>query len=68
MVMPFGLTNARASFQNVMNDVLRDMLDVSVIAYLHDILIFSEDRASEARQARPGGAPMTEGQRPICEG
>ena len=41
-VMPFGLTNAPASFQHLMNDVFRDMLDISVIIYLDDILVFSD--------------------------
>ena len=43
-VMPFGLTNAPASFQNLINDVLREYLDLSVIVYLDDILIFSKTR------------------------
>jgi len=41
LVMPFGLTNAPAVFQALMNDVLRDMLDVFVVLYLDDILVFS---------------------------
>ena len=40
-VMPFGLTNAPAVFQALVNDVLRDMLDVFVVVYLDDILVFS---------------------------
>lgn len=40
-VMPFGLTNAPASFQEMINQVLREYLDIFVIAYLDDILIFS---------------------------
>ena len=42
MVVPFGLTNAPASFQHLMNDILRDVLDVTVTCYLDDILIFSD--------------------------
>jgi hypothetical protein len=43
LVMPFGLTNALASFQRWMNEVLSDYLDVFCIAYLDDILIYSDD-------------------------
>lgn len=41
-VMPFGLTNAPAVFQYLMNDILHEYLDIFCIAYLDDILIFSE--------------------------
>ncbi|KAG1943781.1 retrotransposable element [Pimephales promelas] len=40
-VLPFGLVNAPAVFQALINDVLRDMLNVFVFVYLDDILIFS---------------------------
>ncbi|XP_060775509.1 uncharacterized protein LOC132885169 [Neoarius graeffei] len=41
-VMPFGLTNAPAVFQALINDVLRDMINLYVFVYLDDILIFSK--------------------------
>ncbi|MBW0519458.1 hypothetical protein O181_059173 [Austropuccinia psidii MF-1] len=42
LVMPFGLTNAPASFQNLVNDIFQDMLDVYVVVDLDDILVFSK--------------------------
>ena len=40
--MPFGLTNAPAVFQHMANDVFREFLDLFVIIYLDDILVFSK--------------------------
>ena len=40
--MPFGLCNAPSTFQSRINHVFRDMLDAGVIAYMDDILIYSE--------------------------
>ena len=44
--MPFGLTNAPAVFQWFINTVFADLLDVCIIVYLDDILIYSKDKAS----------------------
>ena len=52
-VMPFDLINAPATFQSLMNDIFRDMLDVCVVVYLDDILVYSkndEDHEKHVRQ------------------
>jgi Reverse transcriptase (RNA-dependent DNA polymerase) len=41
-VMPFGLTNAPATFQSYINEALRGYLDIFCIAYLDDIMVYSE--------------------------
>ena len=41
--MLFGLLNAPASFQGYINKILAEKLDVFVIVYLNDILIYNED-------------------------
>ena len=38
-VIPFGLTNAPSTFQDMINHVFLDLLDVGVLAYRHDILV-----------------------------
>jgi predicted mannosyl-3-phosphoglycerate phosphatase (HAD superfamily) len=40
--MPFGLSNAPATFQNMMNHIFRDLLDLGLMVYLDDILIYAE--------------------------
>jgi hypothetical protein len=52
LVMPFGLTNAPAVFQALINDVLRDMLNIFVFVYLDDILIFSSSLQEHTKHVR----------------
>ena len=42
-VMLFGLSNALATFQGYVNKILAEKLNVFVIVYLDDILIYTED-------------------------
>ena len=41
LVMPFGLTNAPATCQALVNNVIRAHLNLTAIAYLDDILVYS---------------------------
>jgi len=43
-VMPFGPVNAPATFQTMMNKILREFLDQRVVVYLDEILIDSEHK------------------------
>ena len=45
LVMPFGLANMPATFQNMMNEIFKDMIDLGVVIYLDDISIYSENEA-----------------------
>ncbi len=41
--MPFGLSNAPASFQRYINKILAEKLDIFVIVYLDNILVYNKD-------------------------
>jgi hypothetical protein len=42
MVIPFGLINAPATFQDMMNHILKDLLDEGVVVYIDDVLIYAK--------------------------
>ncbi|GJR78567.1 putative reverse transcriptase domain-containing protein [Tanacetum coccineum] len=44
LVMPFGLTNALAIFMDLMNRVFHEYLDIFVIEFIDDILVYPETR------------------------
>jgi hypothetical protein len=51
-VMPFGLTNAPASFQALINSVLKPFLDRFTVVYLDDILVYSETLEEHIQHVR----------------
>ena len=52
LVMPFGLANAPATFQAYIHEALREYLDVFVVVYLDDILVFSKKIEEHANHVR----------------
>jgi len=50
--MPFGLSNAPATFQDLMNHIFSDMLDLGLIAYMDDILMYATTRDEHDRIVR----------------
>ena len=50
--MPFGLTNAPAAFQWFMNNIFSDLLDVCVVIYLDDILIYSNNMSEHHQHVK----------------
>lgn len=51
-VMRSGLANSPSVFQDLINDVFRDMLNQCVIVYIDDILIYSESLETHVKQVR----------------
>ena len=50
--MPFSLTNAFTAFQWFMNDIFSDLLDVCIVIYLDDILIYSNNMSEHHRYVK----------------
>ncbi len=41
--MPFGLSNAPTSFQGYIKKILAEKLDIFIMVYLDDILVYTKD-------------------------
>lgn len=52
LIMSFELINDSFIFQNFMNDILMNYLDEFVIAYLNNILIYSNNKKEHIRHVR----------------
>ena len=52
LVIPFGVTNAPTQFMGMMNDLLRDYLDLFVLVFLNDILVYSANMEEHAEHLR----------------
>jgi hypothetical protein len=48
--MPFNLTNIPTSFQTLISNIFRKYLDIFVVAYLNDILIYSINKKDYIKQ------------------
>jgi hypothetical protein len=51
-VLPMGLCNAPGTFMQLMNQTFADMLDICVLCFLDDILIFSRTEEEHLRHLR----------------
>ena len=52
VVMFFGLTNAPAAFMDLMNRVFGQYLDMFVIVFIDDILVYSRNKEDHANHLR----------------
>ena len=52
LVMSFGLTNAPAAFMDLMNRVFKPYLDLFVIVFIDDILVYSRSETDHAEHLR----------------
>ena len=66
LVMPKGLTNAPARFQRFMNDIFTDMIDISVVMYLDDILVYSDNPEQHSAHVQEVLTQLRRNQLHIC--
>ena len=52
LVMSFGLTNAPAAFMSLMNGIFKPYLDLFVIVFINDILVYSKIKKEHEEHLR----------------
>ena len=52
LVMPFGLTNAPTAFMELMNRIFQPLLDICVIVFIDDILVYSRSNQEHEEHLR----------------
>ena len=52
LVMFFGLTNAPAAFMSLMNGIFKPYLDLFVIVFIDDILVYTKSRKEHEEHLR----------------
>ncbi|XP_019246646.1 PREDICTED: uncharacterized protein LOC109226315, partial [Nicotiana attenuata] len=62
LVMSFGLTNAPAAFMELMNRVFRPYLDMFVIVFIDDILVYSRSQEEHDQHLRMVLQTLRDGQ------
>ena len=50
--MPFSLHGASATFQHFINNILREHLDIFILAYINDLLIYSNSLREHKEHVR----------------
>ena len=63
LVMSFGLTNAPAAFMSVMNDIFKPYLDLFVIVFIDDILIYLKSRKEHEEHC----IGVVKGEKALCQ-
>ena len=52
VVMSFGLTNAPAAFMSLLNEIFKPYLDLFVIVFIDDILVYSKSKKEHEEHLR----------------